>query len=57
MKGHPHWPAAISSIDSKNKLAKYNVIFYRTGEVACVKKIDIYFVFGKQSKIWGFKIK
>lgn len=57
MKGHPHWPAAVSSIDSKNKLAKYNVTFYGTGEVDVSKKLISIFVFGKQSKIWGFKIK
>lgn len=54
VKGHPHWPAAFSSIDSKNKLAKYNATFYGTGEVAFVKKIDIYFSFWKTKQDLGF---
>lgn len=41
VKGHPHWPAFISCIDTTTKIPKYNVIFYGTREHAWIKEIDV----------------
>lgn len=41
IRGHSNWPAVINSIDLKNKLPKYNVTFYGSGDVACVREIDV----------------
>lgn len=41
VKGHSNWPAVINSVEVNSKIVKYNVTFYGTNEVACVKEIDV----------------
>lgn len=42
LRGYPYWPAVIDTIELKNKICKYNVIFYGTNEAGLsIKEIDI----------------
>lgn len=41
VRGHPHWPALINSIDHTSKLPKYHVTFYGTKEIAILKEINL----------------
>lgn len=42
IKGYPHWPAVISSIEDGNKTILYNVTFLGTNETGLIKQPDIY---------------
>lgn len=41
IKGYPHWPAVIQTMDTKTKIIKYSVTFFGTNETAIVKQSDI----------------
>lgn len=57
IRGHPYWPAVVTSVDTSNKIVKYNVNFYGTGEIGCVKEIDICSFIENKTKHGGLKVK
>lgn len=57
VKGSPYWPAFVITVDTSNKIIKYNVTFYSTGEVGCVKEIDICSFIENKTEYGGLKIK
>lgn len=57
LKGYSYWPAIINSIDLKNKLPKYNVTFYGTGEIACVREIDVQLFLENKTRFGTTKLK
>lgn len=53
----PHWPAVINSIDITNKLQKYNVTIYGTGEVTWVRAIYVFLFCENKSGFGASKLK
>ncbi|KAG8323613.1 PC4 and SFRS1-interacting protein [Homalodisca vitripennis] len=41
IRGYPHWPAIVNSIDSNGKTTKYNIKYFGTSESGLVKDTNI----------------